>query len=93
MNGQGHIDMLLITSGPFERTRPSEAVVGQSGGRSSVWKVVCRSAFALAISAFYAADVSLFLRYPDRPVIGYKRLGDIHSVDDRYDHDIDELMA
>ena len=21
------------------------------------------------------------------------RLGDIHSVDDRYDHDIDELMA
>jgi hypothetical protein len=21
------------------------------------------------------------------------RLGDIHSVDDRYDHDVDELMA
>jgi hypothetical protein len=32
--------------------------------------------------------------------IGYRewarrngRLGDIHSVDDRYDHDVDELMA
>jgi hypothetical protein len=32
--------------------------------------------------------------------IGYRewarkngRLGDIHSIDDRYDHDIDELMA
>ena len=21
------------------------------------------------------------------------RLGDIHSIDDRYDHDVDELMA
>jgi hypothetical protein len=32
--------------------------------------------------------------------IGYRewagrngRLGDIHSIDDRYDHDVDELMA
>jgi hypothetical protein len=24
---------------------------------------------------------------------GNGRLGDIHSVDDRYDHDVDELMA
>jgi 4-hydroxybenzoate polyprenyltransferase len=29
-------------------------------------------AFTLAISAFYAADFLLFLRYPERAVIGYK---------------------
>jgi len=33
---------------------------------------VAMPAFALAISAFYAADFFLFLRYPERAVIGYK---------------------
>jgi 4-hydroxybenzoate polyprenyltransferase len=33
---------------------------------------VAMPAFALAISAFYAADLFLFLRYPERAVIGYK---------------------
>jgi 4-hydroxybenzoate polyprenyltransferase len=33
---------------------------------------VAMPAFTLAISAFYAADFFLFLRYPERAVIGYK---------------------
>jgi hypothetical protein len=48
------------------------------------------------LQPYLAALADLFypegrIGYRERALRNY-RLGDIHSIDDRYDHDVDELM-